>query len=106
MELFKPISANGTNAIVATTTSQSRALPGTGITAVFYNDGPNLAFVNVGDSTVSATAPALSTNAGAAGSMPIPVGQAVPVRIDPANTYWAVVGIGAANVYCSQGQGV
>ena len=101
MELFKPIASSSTNTIVATTASLSRALPGTGITAVFYNDGPNVVFVKTGNSAVIATAPVLSTNAGAAGSMPVPVGQSMPIRLDPVlHTHWAVVGIGAANVYC------
>ncbi len=105
-QLFKPSPRNETNTIVATTTTQSRALPGSGLTAVFYNDGGSLVFVRTGKSSVISDVPSLSTNAGTVGATPIPIGQAIPLRIDPEDTHWAVIGLGAANVYCTRGEGV
>ena len=104
IDLFK-MTVGATNAIVASTTSQTRALPAAGGVIVFYNDGPNLVFCTHGNSGCSAAAPGLSTNTGAAGMFPIPVGQMIPKRMRQGATHWAVVAVaGAANVYCSVGE--
>lgn len=105
--------ARNTNAIAATTSSQARLLPsggGTetvgGPTVVFYNDGPSLAFVFLGpNSAVTAVAPTLSTNVGAAGHTPIPVGQSHPFQLGPGDMYWAAVSISTSNIYCTRGDG-
>lgn len=112
-----PFLPSNTNAIAATATSQSRTIPNAigDVNAVFYNDGPGLAFVEMGDSTVVATLPALSTNVGAAGNAtPVPVGQSINLSYLTAGvdslpfTHWAVICLTAstANVYCSGGTGV
>lgn len=107
------LTPRNTNAIAATTSSQSRPLPsggGTetvgGGTAVFYNDGPGLAFVFVGaNSALVAIAPALSTFVGAAGHYPVPVGQSHPIQLVGTDQFWAVVSLTTSNVYCTRGDG-
>ena len=96
-----------TNAIAATTSSQSRGMPlQGGITAVFYNDGPGLAFVSVGEGpVVLAVAPTLSTNVGLPGSYPVPVGQSHPIQLAGTDQYWAAVSLTTSNVYCTRGDG-
>lgn len=97
-----------TNTIAATTSSQVRLMPTdvTGISVVFYNDGPGLAFVSwSANQTLVALTPSLSTNAGTAGSTPIPVGQSVPFQICPGDGYWACISLSTSNVYCTRGDG-
>ena len=105
-----------TNAIAATIVSQARLLPSapSEINAVFYNDGPNVAFVATGAVGLVAVLPVLNTNIGAAGNCtPIPVGASINLSFmaieDSANPsdYWAVIcPIGTAAVYCTSGIGV
>lgn len=108
MTPFNPLN---TNTIAATATSQTRALPtGDGLrTQVsFYNDGPGLAFIELGNSAVVATLPALSGAIGAEGNAtPIPVGQVLAFSNNPQRTNWAVIcpAAGTANVYCTAGEG-
>lgn len=102
------INAN-TNTIAATTSSQARPLPSgcSGITILFYNDGPSLAFVSWGgNQAIAALTPSLSSNVGTAGSTPIPVGQSIPFQITPnVDGYWAAISISTSNVYCTRGDG-
>lgn len=107
--LFNPLN---TNAIAATATSQSRAFStGDGLNTQlsFYNAGPNDVFIKVGDSTVVATLPALSTNAGAQGNAtPVPAGGVLAFSHNPPGTYWAAIcksGETAA-AYCTPGEGL
>lgn len=108
MDIFK---ANSTNAIAATATSQARAFAtgGRGDNAVFYNDGPGLAFVATGTSAVVATLPALSAAVGAQGNAtPVPVGTSVNLRLSAQDSYWAIIcqAGGTAAVYCTSGEGL
>lgn len=108
--LFSP---RNTNAIAATTSSQSRLFPaggGTettgGPTVVFYNDGPGLAFVFYGPNAgITALTPQLSTNVGTSGHMPIPVGQQIPYALGATDAYYAVISLSTSNVYCTRGDG-
>lgn len=108
--LFTP---KNSNAIAATTTSQARALPGAGgtetvggPTAVFYNDGPGLAFVFCdANNNVVAVAPTLSTNVGLPGHTQLPIGQSIPFQLRNTDAYWAVVSLSTSNVYCTRGDG-
>lgn len=108
MEVFSP--AN-TNAIAATSTSQSRALPtgSAGSSCAYYNNGAGVVFVVTGASDVVATLPALSTNVGAQGNAtPIPVGASVNLTHASHHTHWAAICIAAAtaDVYCTPGIGL
>lgn len=111
MDVFYPAT---TNAIAATATSQARAFPTISShdshdSSAFYNDGPSVAFIAMGASSVVATLPALSAAAGAQGNAtPIPVGASINLRKGSAETYWAVIcpaGL-TANVYCTPGLGL
>lgn len=108
-----------TNAIAATATAQARALPASSPSphvAVFYNQGPYDAFVCLGASSVVATLPALSTNAGAEGNAtPIPVGSSLPLRCvtrgvsgETTLNYWSVIcqSGNTASVFCTTGEGL
>ncbi len=107
------LTPRNTNAIAGTSTSQSRPFPGAGgtepiggVTAVFYNDGPGLAFVFWGSNAgIVAVAPTLSTNAGLPGHIPIPVGQSHPFQLTGTDAYWACVSLSTSNVYCTRGDG-
>lgn len=113
-KVFQPAgvgSSTCTNSIAATTVSAARELPaGGGTNLVFYNDGPGLMFVAVGDSNVSASAPVVSGNTGAAGGALIPVGQAIPISIDlgmpgKTMTHWACISASTSTGYCTRGEG-
>jgi hypothetical protein len=107
------LSPRNTNAIAATSTSQTRPLPSGGATntvggptVVFYNDGPGLVFiVTSANSGVVAVAPTLSTFVGTVGHTPIPVGQSHPFQLGPNDQYWAAVSISTSSVYCTRGDG-
>lgn len=108
MTPFNPLN---TNAIAATATSQSRAMPtgaGRRTQVSFYNDGPGVAFVDLGSAAVVATLPVLTANTGAEGAAtPIPVGQVLAFSNNPEAPYWAVIcpAGNTANVYCTVGEG-
>lgn len=114
LKLFEPgLSSTGganvnTNAIAATTASTYRAVPdAVGSDYVVYNDGPGLAAVCFSTAAgSSAVAPTLSSAAGAAGDMVIPVGQMIPFSFDKPVTHWAVAASsGTCNVYLTKGRG-
>lgn len=111
LSMFSPGTAgSNTNTIAATTTSTNRAIPAVaGSDLVLYNDGPAVAFVAFGSSTVTAVGPTLSAAAGTAGDMPIPVGQSLPFSpTGVANAqYWAAISASSAgsNVYLTRGIG-
>lgn len=111
LSMFSPGTiAINTNTIAATTTSTNRALPAVpGSDLVLYNDGPALAFVAFGTSSVTAVGPTLSGAVGTAGDMPLPVGQSLP--FSPTNVanaqYWAAISASSvgSNVYLTRGTG-
>ena len=111
MDVFYPAS---TNTIAATATSQARAFATLSAhescdSLAIYNDGPNVAFVAFGVSTLVVTLPALSTNTGAQGTgTPIPVGSSINLRRSGAENYWgAICKTGeTANVYATPGLGL
>ena len=113
----RPFLPTNTNAIAATATSQSRAMPNAvgEVGAAFYNDGPGVAFVVTGGAAVVATLPTLTANTGAVGNAtPVPVGASVNLSYLNTGTdtltvtHWAAIcpAAGTANVYCTAGSGV
>lgn len=109
IEVFEP---GHTNAIAATATVLTRALPVVGAFAgncVFYNDGPSLVFVALGASAVEATLPAVSTNAGAPGnSYPVAIGSSILLARKAGDSHWSAIcpaGL-TASVYCTAGKGI
>jgi len=105
--LFEQIGT--TNAIAATATALTRALPNTCNTAVVCNDGSSIVFVAFGGSTITATLPGVSTNLGAEGSsIPIISGNSIPLKIPAGSTHWSVIcpATGTATVYLTAGEGV
>lgn len=105
MNVFQP---GQTNAIVATTTSSTRSLPPGGDSAVFYNDGPSVVFVDTGAAGLTVTLAALSGVSGAAGTgTPVPVGTSVNLSLALGDQAWAAIcASGTANVYCTTGSGL
>jgi len=109
IEVFEP---GHTNAIAATATALSRALPLDGPpegNCVFYNDGPNLVFVAMGAASMLATLPAVSTNVGNAGnSTPVAIGTSIPLSRKKGDTHWSAIcpaGL-TSSVYCTVGKGI
>jgi len=75
----------------------------------FYNDGPNVAFVAFGTSSLVVTLPALSAAAGAQGTgTPIPVGSSINLRRSGGENYWGAICKTAetANIYATPGLGL
>lgn len=101
---FTPLAA-GTKRLAATSTSARIALAKSDEPEIeITNDGPDPVYVEVGTSSVTATAPVA---AGAAGSYPILAGQSKVIRNIRKGTYIAAIcDTGdTADVFFSSGEG-
>lgn len=101
-----PASASGISVSVTSTASAAAALPGLGSTIRIVNEGPNTAFIAVGNSSVAATVP---TGSSATTCTAVLAGEDVVFsRVPDSQTYISAITraspqIATLSVYVSDG---